>query len=107
MGEETITLDGEQISLTTEEWLSCERCNIEWLSFDDRVCEKCGTNDHTRVITEEIDEWAKIIYNGTSTIEDMASTLERRAKILRKLKQNGWERRGVVDTGHATLRKCE
>lgn len=107
MGEETITIDGEQITLTTEEWLTCGRCDHEWTAFNDRVCPECGTSDYSKVITEHIDEWGKIIYNGTSSIEDMAATLERRAKILRKLRESGWERRGVVDTGHATLEKCE
>ena len=106
MGEETITVDGEEVTLSTEKRFVCEKCELDWLEYEGQ-CPECQTDKHSHLVAEEIDEWAKIIYDGTSTIEEMAARLERKAKFLRQLKENGWERRGVVDTGHATLRKCE
>jgi DNA-directed RNA polymerase subunit RPC12/RpoP len=108
MGEETLTVDGEQITVTTEENLHCQQCDHRWIVTDgDYQCPKCGHRDKVRLVTEDFTERGKLLYYGTGTIEDMAETLERRAKFLRAMKESGWERRGVAGDDYSRLTKTE
>ncbi|WP_338740280.1 hypothetical protein [Haloplanus salilacus] len=107
MGEETITVDGEQISLTTSETRYCSNCEEDVGSFMDSTCPGCGREDSVRVISEDYTERGKFLYYGTGTIEDMAEALEKRAKFLRVMKENGWERRGVAGDDYSRLTKTK
>jgi hypothetical protein len=108
MGKETITVDDEQITITTEENLHCQQCDHRWIvTDDDYQCPKCSNEDKVRLVTEDYTERGKFLYYGTGTIEDMVEALERKAKILDTMEDNGWERRGVAGDDYSRLTKTE
>jgi DNA-directed RNA polymerase subunit RPC12/RpoP len=108
MGEESIIVEGEQITISTEEHLNCQQCDHRWITTDgDYRCPDCGHGNNVRVTSEDYTERGKFLYYGTGSIEDMAEALERRAKFLRTMKENGWERRGVAGDDYSRLTKTE
>jgi len=107
MGKETLTVDGEQITITTRETRYCSDCEEDVGPFSKTTCPGCGREESVYVMSEDYTERGKFLYHGTGTIEDMAGALEQRAKFLRAMKDNGWERRGVAGDDYSRLTKTE
>lgn len=108
MGEITVEVDGVEHIYHLQESLVCERCDSKWLSRPDdepASCPACEEETAIRAVAEELVIRPKWLWDGAASIEEMAARTGQKAKVLRKLENDGWILDRSPRDGYAHLSK--
>jgi anaerobic ribonucleoside-triphosphate reductase len=106
MSEVTVEVGGIEHTYETEEFLICERCDHNWIRFEDTQSEKCPECGNKKAILpaeEQITLRSKWLWDGAASVDEMVSRLNQKAKVLEELQNDGWTVNQPPTDGYARL----